>query len=327
MRAESLKPGARRPADAASVPDISIVIASWNGRSHLLDCLGSIDALDDSASRQIIVVDNASSDGGPEAVQASFPSVVLLRNAENLGFARACNRGIERAAGRYVCLMNSDVVTRPGTLDALVRFMDARPRVGLVGPRVLNSDGSLQPSCRRVPGFANQLSDAFALWRVFPRSPWCAAETMTYWAHDSERSVDVLGGCCLVARREALRDVGLLDESFFLYSEDVDWSMRFHGAGWDVRFCPDAEVVHAGGASSSAAPQRFAVEQQRARLMLYRKHYSRPAVAGLMVLAFVHELNRATARLALYAFRPARRHEVAARIATHVACMRWMLLG
>lgn len=103
--------------------------------------------------------------------------------------------------------------------------------------------------------------------------------------------------------------------------------MRFHAAGWDVRFCPDAEVVHVGAASSSAAPQRFAVEQQRARLQLYRKHYSRPAVAGFMVVAFVEQLIRATARLALYLVRPSRQRALAARIATHVACLRWMLHG
>lgn len=327
MSAEKPQHITSRPADAASLPDVSIVIASWNGRPHLLNCLRAIEALDDAVSRQTIVVDNASSDGSPEAVQASFPGVVLLRNENNLGFAHACNRGIERASGRYVCLMNSDAVARPGALDALVRFMDARPRVGLVGPRVLNSDGSLQPSCRRFPAFTNQLSDAFALWRLFPRSSWWAAETMTYWDHDTERRVEVLCGCCLLARREALSAVGLLDETFFFYSSDIDWSIRFHAAGWEVRFCPDAEVFHIGGASSSAAPQRFAVEKQRARLQLYRKHYSRPAVAGLMVLAFIHELNRAAARLVLYAFRPARRRQAAAQLETHAACLRWMLLG
>lgn len=309
----------------ATATDVSIVIASWNAKRHLLDCLRSIDADEGGVSIETIVVDNASSDGSPEAVEQEFPRTILIRNSENLGFARANNIGIKRASGRYVCLMNSDVLVRPGALGALVLFMDSRPTVGLVGPRVLNPDGSLQASCRRFPGFANSLSRAFAAHRLLPRSSRFGAEMMTYWNHDTERSVDAISGCFCLARREALRDVGLLDERFFLYSEDVDWCMRFHTARWDVRFCPAAEAIHFGAASSSAAPQHFAVEMQRARLQLYRKHYSRAAVAYLAALIFVHHVVRVVPRLLLYVIRPSRRRSLKAKIGEHVACLRWML--
>jgi GT2 family glycosyltransferase len=311
----------------AATPDVSIVIASWNAKRHLLECLRSVEADEGGVGSETIVVDNASSDGSPEAVEQEFSTARLIRNADNLGFARASNIGIERASGRYVCLMNSDVLVRPGALRALVAFMDSRPTVGLVGPRVLDPDGSLQPSCRKFPGFANSLSRVLAVDRLLPTSSWLSGEIMTYWSHDAERSVDAVSGCFCLARREAVREVGLLDERFFFSGEDVDWCIRFHAAGWDVRFCPKAEVVHVQAASSSTAPQRFAVEQQRARLQLYRKHYSRTAVAYFMTLTFIHHVLRVAPRLLLYAIRPCRRGSLKARIGEHLACLRWMVHG
>lgn len=308
-----------------AAPDVSIVIASWNAKRHLVDCLRSIEADERRATIETIVVDNASTDGSPEAVEREFPRVTLIRNAENFGFARASNVGIERASGRYVCLMNSDVVVRPGALGVLVRFMDSRPSVGLVGPRILNPDGSPQPSCRNFPGFANMLSRALAAHRLFRSSSRFGTETMAYWNHDAERSVDALSGCLCMARREALRDVGVLDERFFFYSEDVDWCMRFHTAGWDVRFYPEAEAIHFGGASTSVAPERFAVEKERARLQLYRKHYSRTTVACFAALIVLHHLVRVAARLLLYAIRPSLRGSLRAKIGEHIACLRWMI--
>jgi GT2 family glycosyltransferase len=175
------------------------------------------------------------------------------------------------------------------------------------------------------PGFLNNLRRAFAIHRIFPDSPRFAGEMMTYWPHDAERSVDVVTGCFCVARREAVREVGPLDERFFLYSEDVDWCMRIHAAGWDVRFCPEAEAVHVRAASSSAAPERFAVELQRASLQLYRKHYGWPAFTCLVALAFIYHVVRLVVRLPLYLVRPSRRRSLKAKIGEHVACLRWML--
>lgn len=307
------------------VPDVSVVIANWNAKGCLLDALRSIEEDDGSVSVEIIVVDNGSSDGSSEAVRDEFPRVTVICNRTNLGFARATNIGIARAVGRYVCLMNSDALVRPATLGRLVRFMDARPGVGLAGPRVLNPDGSLHPTCRRFPGLRSSLSRAFAIHRLFPESSWFGGEMMTCWPHDAERSVDVVIGCFCVARCEAVRDVGLLDERFFLYSEDVDWCMRFHAAGWDVRFYPGAEAVHVRAASSSAAPERFVVELQRASLQLYRKHYNGPAFTAMVALAFIYHVVRLVARLTLYLFRPSHRQSLKAKIGEHTACLRWML--
>ena len=308
----------------SATPDVSVVIATWNDKRHLLECLGAIEPSAGSVAIETIVVDNASGDGSAEAVAREFPRVVILRNAENLGFARAINAGIERSSGRYFCLMNSDAVARPRALETLARFMDARPSVGLAGPRILNPDGSLQPSCRKFPAFAPILCRALAVDQLLPAVERLGSEVMAYWGHDAERSVDALSGCVCMARREAVRDVGLLDERFFFGCDDVDWCMRFHAGGWDVRFCPDAVAVHGGGASAATAARRFAVERERARLELYRKHYGRGAVASFRALAFAHHALRIPPRLLLYAIRPAHRESVRAKIGEHVACLRWM---
>lgn len=327
MGVELGNPATHAPQAVDPQPDVSVVIASWNAKRHLIDCLRALEAEADAGSVAIetIVVDNGSSDGSADAVQHDFPWATLVRNDENLGFARASNVGLARATGRYVCLMNSDVRVRAGALGTLVRFMDARPTVGLVGPRILNPDGSLQASCRKFPALCTGLSESLAAYRLRPRSARWSGETMAYWSHDAERSVDAVSGCLCLARRAAVAEVGPLDERFFFSSEDVDWCMRFHAAGWDVRFCPEAEAIHVGAASSSHAARHFAVEKQRARLLFYRKHYSRSAVAGFTALIAVRHMLRIVARLVSYALWPSRRPALRARIDEHLACLRSLL--
>jgi GT2 family glycosyltransferase len=309
-----------RQGESSTVPDVSIVIASWNAKPHLVECLRSIEATDASVRRQTIVVDNASTDGSVAAVYAQFPWVEVIQNSANLGFARATNIGIERSTGRYICLMNSDVVIGPHTLGALVSFMETRPQVGLAGPRVRNPDGSPQASCRHFPNYVNVMVRALALDQVFPRLGWYDAYTLE--SADIERSVEVVTGCICLVRRRALCAVGLLDERFFIYSEDVDWCRRFHAAGWDVRYCPTAEAVHVKAASSSITPRRFAIELQRAQMQYFRKHFSRPAVLYFSVVALLHHLARILSRSIQYAFQPCRRSLLAARIGDHAACLR-----
>lgn len=313
---------AEESAGASSPIDASLVIASWNGRSHVLDCLRSILASNSAARIEIIVVDNASSDGSAEAITLEFPAVQLIRNSTNVGFARANNIGIARASGRYVFLVNSDVIVRAGAIDAMIEFMDARPRTGLAGPRVLNVDGSLQPSCRKFPGIFANTCDAFALHRLSHR---LSGELMKHWSYDSDRSVDAVSGCFFVVRAAALRQVGGLDETFFMYSEDIDWCIRFHQTGWDVRFCPAAEVVHVGGGSSSADPRRFAGQMLASNAKLYRKHYSRPVAAYLTAIGFVYHVVRLLPRLALYAVRPSGRPLQKSKIERHLGAVSWFL--
>lgn len=303
----------------------SLIIVSWNTKQRLLECLRSITEDQHTTAIEIIVVDNGSIDGSADAVQRTFPQVMLIRNSANLGFARATNMGLNRASGGYLFLINSDIIVRPDAITTLIGFMDASPGVGLAGPRVLNADGTLQHSCRRFPGIVASTSNAFGIDKLFPTSPCLSGEIMRFWGHDTERSVDAVSGCFCVVRRSALREVGNLDEDFFIFAEDIDWCMRFHAAGWDVRFCPAAEVVHFRGASWSNDRGRFAGEMLAATATLYRKHYSKPVAAYLLVLAVVYHLVRLVPRLVQYALRPARRRSARIKIDEHLGAVKWLL--
>ncbi len=271
--------------------DVSIIIVSWNARNYLEKCLNMI-RISSTYRLEVIVVDNASSDGSPEMVQEKFPSILLIRNQENLGFAKANNIGLTHAEGRYLCLVNSDVEMLDSCLEKMIQFMDRHPDIGLAGPRILNPDGSLQPSCRFFPTVWNNLCQTFWLHRLFSRSAFFSEPFMTFWGHDSVRDVDVLRGCFWMARREAWQAVGGLDESFYIYGEDIDWCRRFHLQGWRVVFYPEAQAIHYGGASSANAPLRFCLEMQRADLHYWRKYHGwRGEMVYRLILLLRHGLR------------------------------------
>lgn len=305
--------------------DISIIIVSWNAKRFLLDCLESIRAdVDHLARREIIVVDNASTDGSPDAVAEQFPEVILIREQSNLGFARANNVGIRRAAGRYLYLINSDVVVRPGSLDRFVAFMDENRKVGVSGPRVYYPDGRDQPSFWNYPTVANSLLQTFGLdfdRRFASSSPYRTVENH----FPNAKRVQVLMGCFWVVRRSALEAVGLLDEAFFMYAEDMDWCRRFHLGGWDLVYVHEIETVHHGGGSSSSAPTRFFIEMNRSVMRYWSKHHGR---IGKYFCAFniaLHQVVRIVPRLATYLFRPSARAAVTPKIQRSVACLRWVM--
>ena len=304
------------------MPDVSIVIVSWNARRYLAGCLESIAETAGHLDLEIIVVDNASSDGSPEMVHGSFPHVRLICSGENLGFAKANNLGLRAATGGYAFLINSDVVVRQGCLENLKKYLDTHPRVGMAAPRILNADGSLQPSCRRFPRVWNSICEMLALPNLFPRSPIFGGTFMHWWPHDGERRVEVLSGCFWAARREAVDEVGLLDESYFIYGEDIDWCKSFHQGGWDVVFFPGAEAIHFEGASSSNAPVRFYVEMQKARLQYWRKHHGRCGLAFCWTLSLLHQTSRLAIRSLLYVVRPASRGTTGHKIKRSFACLR-----
>jgi GT2 family glycosyltransferase len=183
---------------------------------------------------EILVVDNASGDRSAEMVAEQFPQVRLHRSPKNLGFPGGNNVGYRLSRGRYFLLLNSDTVVAPGAFAELVRFADANPQAGIVGPRVLNPDGSLQMSCRRFPTLGAGLFRNTPLGRLFPKNRFTRDYLMTDWDHHVERPVDWVSGCCLLARRQMVEEIGLLDEGYFMYCEDVDWAYRAGQAGWQV---------------------------------------------------------------------------------------------
>jgi len=246
--------------------DVSFIIVSWNAKEYLIKCLDSLARWQGAYNSEIIVVDNASTDGSPEAVRSQFPYVRLMINPRNMGFGRANNKGIQMAGGRYVCLINSDVEVLNHCIESLLHEMDAHPEIGMMGPRLLEKDGTTQTSCWGFPGVWNMFCCAVGLDRVFPNHPFFNGYEMRHLQMDETRDVDILGGAFWFARRKAVSAVGLLDENFFMYGEDMDWCKRFWKNGWPIRFYPGAEAIHYGGASSANSPVRFHVEMQRANL-------------------------------------------------------------
>jgi hypothetical protein len=305
--------------------DLSAIIVSWNTRAMTVDGVRSI--LEDSRSlqREVIVVDNASTDGSPEAIAREFPEVRLIRNEENIGFARANNQGLAIARGRYVALINSDVVVLPRCIEAMVRFMDEHPDVGLAGPRILNPDRTVQYNCFRLPNYWNVVCETFALPGIMPKRSWAQGTRMSDWKHDSVRDVEMLIGCFWMARAEALRVVGPLDEAFFMYGEDMDWCRRYRQAAWRIVLNPDAEAVHFGGGSSSAHPARFFVELQKSILQYWRKHHGLLGWFYCLFFTVLHQVLRIIPGLFIYLLRPSRRRETSMKIKRSLACLGWFL--
>jgi hypothetical protein len=304
--------------------DISVVIVSWNGRRFLEECLKSLVEAPMRRSLEIIVVDNASTDGSPEMVETRFPHVKLIRNSDNFGFAKANNIGIRESKGRYVSLINSDVRVLGGCLDALAEYMDEHQDVGNVGPRILNRDMTLQSSCRRFPSLWNNFCEATGLARAVHESKFFSGQHMLYFPHDRVLEVDVLVGCFWLMRKEALESVGLLDEDFFIYSEDVDWCTRCWKTGWRIVFAPVGQAVHYREGSSSNDPVRFAVEQQRAVLYYWTKHRGLLGRWGIRAIMTFRHLSRYLVGIASRGFRHSST-EADRRVSVSGACIQALL--
>lgn len=306
--------------------NISIIIVSWNAKNFLIDFLNSL-SNSTGITQEIIVVDNGSTDGSCEFVEKEFPHVRLIKNNENLGFARANNIGITESKGRYLCLINSDVIVLDGCIEGLVKFMDSDPTVGMAGPRILNSDRTLQVSCRHFPSIWNNLCQATGLNKIFPKSAFFSEPFMNYWSHDFVRSIDVLTGCFWIVRREALDRVGLLDEHFFFYGEDIDWCNRFHNAGWDIKFYPGSQAIHFGGGSSKNAPIRFYLELQKADLHYWKKHYGSIGRACYAMIIIFRHLLRIVAMAFWFIIFPSKRKETSFKLKRCLVCIRWVLFN
>ena len=277
--------------------DLSVVIVSWNAQRYLELCLDSLASAPPSRSMETLEVDNASADGTVEMVESRFPWVKLIRSSENLGFAKGNNLAIRQCQGRYIALVNPDVIVLPGCLDALADYLDHNPKVGNVGPRVLNPDGSLQSSCRRFPTLWNNLCSATALASTFKGSRLLAGEHMFFFPHDRTMAVDVVVGCFSMIRREAFDAVGLLDEQLFMYGDDVDWCRRCWNAEWEVVFFPGAQAIHDRGKTTAPYPVRFALAQQRSVFHYWRKHHGWLGVFGIRSIMLLHHLLRYTVAL------------------------------
>ena len=307
--------------------DISVVIVGWNAKHYLELCLESLAAAPPRRSVETLVVDNASTDGSAEMIETRFPWVKLIKSGENLGFAKGNNLAIRQCQGRYIALVNPDVIVFPGCLDALADFLDQNPKVGNVGPRVFNPDMSQQSTCRRFPTLWNNFCSAAGLATTFKNSRLFAGEHMFYFPHDRTMAVDVLVGCFSMIRREAFEAVGLLDEGLFMYGDDVDWCWRCWKAGWEVVFYPGAQAIHDRGKITAPYPVRFAVAQQRSVLYYWSKHHGFFGELGIgSIMLFHHLLRYSFAVLSGFA-NPQRRKQGDVRKQVSVACLRAFFSG
>ena len=267
--------------------DLSIVIVNWNTRDLLSRCLRSVYDTTRDLDLEVVVVDNASADGSQEMVRQKFPGVSLIVNTENKGFAKANNQAIRRSRGRYVLLLNSDAFVRENAIAHTVGFMDGHPEAGMAGCKLLFEDGRLQPSCYAFPTLFTEFFIAVGLDRLFPRSRLFGKYGMTYWDFDDIREVDVILGAFMLVRASAIGEVGLMDERYFMYSEEVDWCYRFRDKGWKIYFYPHVEAVHLGGASTRRVRAEMLIRLYGSRIEFFRKHHGRPSARLLkLVIGF-----------------------------------------
>ena len=243
---------------------LSIVIVNYNTLPELRKCLRSVFSSEAGFGFEVFVVDNASADGSASMVKSEFPEVNLIENADNLGYAKANNVALKKAQGQYCLLLNPDVVVTPETFDKMISFMDNDPMVGISGCRVVKPDGSLDKASRRsFPNLKNSLLHFLGL----------GSDYNLDLPDDQIAEIDSVVGAFLLIREEVIEKIGLLDEAFFMYGEDLDWCYRAKAAGYKVMYAPITTVVHHKGSASKKTPKKALYEFHRAMWIFYDKHY------------------------------------------------------
>lgn len=256
--------------------DLSVVVLSYNTKKILKNCLDAIFQNTQGITYEVIVIDNASTDGSGQMVQKEFPQVILIANKENLGFARGNNQGLNQASGKLVLLLNSDTVVKPGALEKMVKFMDQHPEAGTIGPKLLNEDGSLQASVGKFPSLPVVLVMLF--------KEHFGGSQLVRRSYDQTRSVDWVMGAALMVRKEILDKTGLMDEEIFMYYDEVEWCYRIKKAGFQIYFYPEAEITHLWQKSSATGRKGPILANYQGLVYFYKKHKSYPELAILRIL-------------------------------------------
>src|SRR5487761_70816 len=280
----------------------SVIIVNYSTRDLLRDCLASLGECS-TENIEIIVVDNHSSDGSTAMVREEFPEVVLIENSGNLGFAKANNQGIKQASCKYLLLLNSDTVVRPGAIEAMAEYMDTHADAGGVACRLVYADGRIQASVGRQagPGITRQIFRLSGLSRVIAGDRarqllrrylgFAIGRTLRSYLDpyvaDSVLEVESISGACLMLRREATDQIGLLDENFFMYLEDLDYCTRLRKAGWKLYYVPAGEIVHLVGQSSGGRMRQYSIHSYKSLFYFYQKHYSAGTLLAMRVVVFL----------------------------------------
>ncbi|MEI4768833.1 glycosyltransferase family 2 protein [Psychrobacillus sp. FJAT-51614] len=256
--------------------DVSIIIVNFNTKKLTLECIQSIYNANSLYEIEIILVDNNSSDGSVDIIRKIYPKVNVIENRQNVGFSRANNQAILQSKGRYVLLLNSDTIVMEDTLSKIVEFMDKDKQIGAAGCEVLLKNGTLDRACHRgfpTPEASFYYMTGFA--KRYPNSPKYNAYHKSYLNMDEVHEIDCLVGAFMMVRREAIDEIGLLDESFFMYGEDIDWCFRIKKAGWKIYYYPHVSIIHYKGASSRKKPFKIVYEFHRAMFLFHKLHFAK----------------------------------------------------
>ncbi len=272
--------------------NLSVIIVNYNTGHHLGDCLQALFDHTSDEPLEVIIVDNASTDGSIEPVQSAYPQVQLVTNNSNVGFASATNQGISLAHGNFILLLNPDTQIFPDTIKKTLAFLKQTPGAGIVGCRLLDEAREPYSSYRTFPTAWDYLFDSLFLTKLFPGSRLFGRFYLTNKTFTEPTEVDVVQGALFLLKRELIDDIGLLDERFFMYAEERDYCIRAKAAGWKVFFFPGAEAVHIGGASTRhQAPEMF-IQQIKSTVLIHRKHGSRGEAQLVKSILFLGVLIR-----------------------------------
>jgi N-acetylglucosaminyl-diphospho-decaprenol L-rhamnosyltransferase len=250
--------------------DVAVVIVNYNAGDYLRSCLASVLGAAGGASLEVVVVDNASRDGSSEAALREFPEIRLIQNAGNRGLSAAWNQGVRATTAPYLLLLNPDAEISEGTLGGLVKIAEDRHGAGAIGPMIRNPNGTVYPSGRTFPTIGAAVGHAF-IGPFRPDNRFTREYTLADWDRSTEREVDWVSLACMLVRRRALEEVGLLDEAYFLYGEELDLCTRLRDAGWSVLFTPEVEVIHEGGVSTGRS-RRMNVQHSMSIYRYFAKH-------------------------------------------------------
>ena len=261
------------------MPELSVILVSFNDRIHLEKCLQSLKGFPPGVDLEIVLVDNNSSDGSPDLVKNKFPEVKLLCAGDNLGFAKANNLGISASAGEFVLFLNSDTIVTDQALAVLLDEMKGNPSLGAAGPALLSGQETYQVSFgKKVDFFSEFIQKGFFNFYY--------AKTLK--SNQKVRDVGWLSAACLLVRRTALEEAGCFDENYFLYFEDIDLCYKIRQKGWILRLCPQAQIIHIGGTSTSAVKNSSRYHYRKSQIYFYRKHNSRLSQALLRVYLWMN---------------------------------------
>lgn len=266
--------------------EVSVIIVNLNTKDLLRDCLTSVREEASPVSLEVLVIDNGSTDGSVEMIQKEFPQVRLFVNSMNEGFAAPNNRGMKEAGGDFVFLLNSDTVVMPGAIQELLHFMKRTDDAGACGPKLVYPDGSLQRSVKGFPTLWTHACDMLGLDRLFPNSQLFGKGEMAYFNYDTSAEVDHVMAAAFLVRRQAVSQVGMLDERFRIYYNDMDWCYRMKQQSWKIYYVPTAQVVHYLGRTVAQVNKDFSHFQQLHDnvMLFYRKHYGRWSIVVYKLL-------------------------------------------